>query len=613
MLFFEAAFLKRVLKPGVPFQRVLAAALGLCCVQMPGFRCVTAARAQEGDAASSPAAQIYQAGLAAMSRNDPQAALKNFQEVTRLAPSAEAGHSMAGFVLARLGRYHEAVPELERAVALKPDDSDARMNLAMAYEQVGSPAKAVSQFAQLDSAARSQGRNLPAASLAAYAHCLAATKQWDAAAAKFSAAASADPRNAELHDEFGTFDALRQDWPRAEEQFVEAVRLKPDFAMAHLHLGVALQALGQPSALAELREAYRLAPQNPTMASELGKTLALSGHDDQAIPILEHALKLAPKSPAASYSLALAYQRSGRVQEAASLLRRLVASEPRNADALTNLGLALCQLHQAKDAVPFLYRAVLLAPQNITAHQDLAAAYVTLGQFDDAIAQLRAALKLAPNDPRAHYDLGVAYKMQDNASAAIPELQAAEKLDPSASEAPYALGMIYMQNGRDEDAARQLNVSLKLHPENGEGWAALGSVYSTLGKLPEAAAALREAIRQLPDQADPHLTFATVLMQQGETAEAAAERKKAAQLMRAHMNLQRAQVATNAAQSLLKAGSVQDAITQFKDALGYDPNYVEAHLGLASALERQGMMLDAAAERQKANELKKAAGSTTSQ
>jgi protein O-GlcNAc transferase len=230
-----------------------------------------------------------------------------------------------------------------------------------------------------------------------------------------------------------------------------------------------------------------------------------------------------------------------------------------------------------------------------------------LGQFDDAVAELRSGLKLAPRDARLHYNLGIAFKMQDDISNAVPELQQAEKLDPSAPEAPYALGMIFTQTGRNEEAARELNASLKLRPENGEGWATLGIVYNTLGQLPEAASALQEAIRQLPDQADPHLTLATVLAQQDQQKEALAERKKAADLMRAHMNLQRAQVATNAGLSLLKGGSLPEAIVQFKDALSYDPNYADAHAGLADALERQGDKVDAATERQKAKDLKKLA------
>jgi Tfp pilus assembly protein PilF len=116
--------------------------------------------------------------------------------------------------------------------------------------------------------------------------------------------------------------------------------------------------------------------------------------------------------------------------------------------------------------------------------------------------------------------------------------------------------------------------------------------------------ALREAIRQLPSQPDPHLTLAEVLTKQNQPAEAAAERKKAAELMRGHMNRQRAEVATNAGNSALRNGDVEGSITQFHDALSYDPNYADAHLGLAAALEKQGKTAEAATERQKADALK---------
>jgi protein O-GlcNAc transferase len=162
---------------------------------------------------------------------------------------------------------------------------------------------------------------------------------------------------------------------------------------------------------------------------------------------------------------------------------------------------------------------------------------------------------------------------------------------------------LYMQTGRYEEAARELSKSLKLHPENGDGWATLGSVYAKLEKLPAATEALREAIRQLPEQPDPHLTLAGVLVKEGQTAEAAAERKQAAELMRAKMNRQRAEVASNSAKSLLQSGKVEDSIAQYKEALSYDPGYAEAHRGLAAALDRQGNATEATAERQKANSL----------
>jgi tetratricopeptide (TPR) repeat protein len=102
------------------------------------------------------------------------------------------------------------------------------------------------------------------------------------------------------------------------------------------------------------------------------------------------------------------------------------------------------------------------------------------------------------------------------------------------------------------------------------------------------------------------LTLATVLAKQGQTADAAAERKRAADLMRANMNRQRAEVASNSAKSLLRSGKVDDSIAQYKEALSYDPGYSEAHRGLAAALERQGNAAEASAERQKADSLEKA-------
>jgi len=151
-----------------------------------------------------------------------------------------------------------------------------------------------------------------------------------------------------------------------------------------------------------------------------------------------------------------------------------------------------------------------------------------------------------------------------------------------------------------------MNISLKLRPENGDGWATLGSVYDKLNKLPEAEKALREAIRQLPNQPDPHLTLATVLAKQNQPSKATAERKTAAGLMRGNMNRQRAEVATNAGNSALRNGDVEGSITQFQDALNYDTNYAEAHLGLAAALDRQGKAAEAAMERQKAEAVKRA-------
>jgi protein O-GlcNAc transferase len=554
---------------------------------------------------SPQAYAAYQAGVAALARNDFNSALAQFEKVVRLAPSLEQGHSALGTVLIRIGRTNDGIRELQKALAMKASDGSAQLSLALAYEHGGQIAKALPLFAKLEAASRTEKHPLPSTVVAAYARSLAATGQFSAAVGKMKEAVAEDPHNAELQDDLGSLYAEHEDWPNATQAFTAALQTNPNLASAHLHLGMTLRTQQQPGALEEFTKAYQLAPGNAEAALQLGQALASTGNDEQAIPLLQHAVELDRDSTPAAYQLGLALQRTGKIDDAIQLLQKAAQADAQNAEVLINLGLALCQAQRAKEAVPVLQRAVSLAPGNITAHQNLAAAYIQLSQFDDAVSELRAALQLSPNAAQLHYNLGLAFKMQDDAADAIPELEEAEKLDPSAPEPPYALGLLYLQAGRYAEAARELNTSLKLQPENGAGWATLGSVYNHLDKLPEAAEALHEAIGRLPEQPDPHLTLAAVLVKQNQPAEASAERKTAAGLMRAHMNRQRAEVACNSGDSLLKSGKVEEAIAEFRNALSYDTDYAEAHRGLANALQRQGNNIEAAAERQKAEALAK--------
>ncbi len=562
----------------------------------------TVLSAQEPSASLKQADADYKAGQAALARRDLNAARQDFEKVVRLAPQAEQGHSALGAVEVALGQTASGIRELEKALALDPKDSSAQLNLALAYEQTGATVKALPFFAKLEAAKGT----LPPYALAAYARALVGT-QPAAALAKMQAAVAADPNNAELHDELGSLYAQRKNWPDAEQQFDEAVRLNAELAAPHLHLGLALQAQGKPGTTEELTKASQLAPTDLSIGLELGKALAAADKDLEAIAVYQRLLEAHPEATAVDYQLALALQRTGNTQGAIPLFEKTIAAEPANAEALANLGLALTQMQRAKEAIAPLKESVRLAPANVVAKQDLAAAYIQLNQLDEAVAQLKEAIALAPDSAEIRYNLGLAYKMEDNAVGAIPELEKAEKLNPNAPEAPYVLGVLYMQAGRYDDAARELDRSLKLQPQNGDGWATLGSVYAKLEKLPEAASALLEAIKQIPGQPDPHLTLAGVLAKQGDAAGAAAERKQAAALMRTNMNRERAEVATHSANGLLQSGKVEDAIAQFKEALSYDPDYAEAHRGLATALERQGDAALAASERQKADALENAA------
>jgi protein O-GlcNAc transferase len=548
--------------------------------------CVAAVseQAQQVSSALREADTDYRAALAALRGNDLETAEQKLESVVRLAPQLEAGHSVLGQVLVREGKLAPAISELKKAVAITPSDDGAQLALAMTYAQAGQDANALPLFSKLD--ADAVARKMPLIR-------------------QMKVLAPAESGDAEFHDALGSLYAQKRVWPVAEQEFERAIQLNPESASAHLHLGFVLQAEMKGDPAAEWVRASSLAPHDASIALEAGKALADAGLDSQAEPILKHAVQLSPDSSPAALALAIVLQNTNQIPASVDLLRHVVQRDPRNRMALVDLGLALSQMHRAQDGIPYLQHALALEPNNPTAHQDLAAAYLQVDQVESAITELQAALKLAPNSAKIHYDLGVAYKLRDDAANAIPQLEAAEKIEPDSYQAPYVLGLLYMQVARNDEAAQQLALSLKLHPQNGDGWSSLGSVYLRLNRLPEAEHALRQAIQQLPAQADPHLILATVLIKQGKTEEAVEERKIAAGLMRAHMNLQRAEVATNSGKSLLSDGKVDEAIVEFRNAISFDPTFAEAHAELATALDEQGKSAEARKERDAALSLQK--------
>ncbi len=582
---------------------------GLCGISLTAALAFSAQAPQSAQQEQLKRADTaFHEGYAAVAKGDLATARGDFELATKLAPEVEEGHSALGAVLFQLKAYPEAIAELSKALSIKPDDLDARENLAMSYTQAGDFKNALRIFEALPAASSPLSADL----LAGYAQAELDAGQYPAAIARMQDAIAASPANALFCDQLGSMYAQQKNWPLAESAFLQAIKIDPTFAMAHFHLGAALEnsqpaiapdAAQMQQAIAELTNATQLAPQSAIVQLELGKALVTAGRDDDAMTHFEQARKLDPSMAEADNQLAMALQRTGAVQDSIPLFEKVVAAQPQNIAALSNLALALVQTGKAKDAIGYCQRVLALQPNDMGAQQILGVAYLQQSDIDDAIREFRSALTVTPDNPQLHYNLGLALKLKDELPDAVRELEEAAHLDPESPDAPYTLGILYMQAGRFDDSVASLKQSLDRRPGNGDGWAVLGSVYRQQGKNEEAANALRKAIELLPNQPGPHITLASVLQEEGRKDEAAIERKKAADLTRAAVNRQRAQFATNAANSYLEKGQIADAVSHYQDAISSDPTFAEAHRQLALAYEREGRNADAASERARAEQL----------
>jgi predicted Zn-dependent protease len=100
-----------------------------------------------------------------------------------------------------------------------------------------------------------------------------------------------------------------------------SVDLDPHHFLGHWGLGLALQSQGRPKeALAEHREAVRLAPDATLLQPVLARSLALAGHKTEARDVLAEAAETAPHLSA--YQQATVQVALGRTARALDLLER---------------------------------------------------------------------------------------------------------------------------------------------------------------------------------------------------------------------------------------------------------------------------------------------------
>lgn len=138
----------------------------------------------------------------------------------------------------------------------------------------------------------------------------------------------------------------------------------------HLSRGGALERAGSwPAGRAALREAYRLAPNEPLVLNYLGYAQLDRGENlDEAERLIREAHRLAPSNAAITDSLGWALFRRGRIDEAVPLLERAARGAPADVEINDHLGDAYYAAGRRIEA-RFAWRAALVYAQGAQAER----------------------------------------------------------------------------------------------------------------------------------------------------------------------------------------------------------------------------------------------------
>lgn len=225
-------------------------------------------------------------------------------------------------------------------------------------------------------------------------------------------------------------------WLNSETLFRHALKVTKNNYVAHNNLGAALNEEGQlDQARQQYLETIRLKPNFVEAYANLGGIYDDEGQIDEAIGAYREAIHLRPEIPAFHHALGFDLSKAGRTDEAIFELQEALRLDPNDASIHNDLGNILDSLGRAHEAMLQFQEALRLKPDYAEAHSNLGAAYGKKGDMDDAILQFQEAIRLQPDNALAHYNLGNALEDQGQMAGATQQYQEALRLNPDFAQA----------------------------------------------------------------------------------------------------------------------------------------------------------------------------------
>ena len=322
----------------------------------------------------------------------------------------------------------------------------------------------------------------------------------------------------------------------AVDYFRTALGLRPDFAVAHNNLGMALQAQGKL---------------------------------DEAMLCYQQAVRLRPDFAEAHSNLARTLHREGKLREAVQSYEQALRLRPESADWHFNLGIALLQQGKLGEAVGSLERAVHLRPDAAEGRLKLADALQMQGKLDEAVSSYQEALRLRSDLAEAHINLAIALHTQGKLAEAAASYQEALRIRPDAVGAMNPVAAVQLQGMLTETAANQ---ALRQKPDSVDALLSLATGLQMQSKLDEAVGRYEEALRLRPDLAEAHNDLGNTLLPLGRAREAMVRYEQALRLKpdspETHLGI---------AAALRDLGQISEASVHLDQALHLLPDFAEAH------------------------------------
>ncbi|MCZ6697348.1 MAG: tetratricopeptide repeat protein, partial [Planctomycetota bacterium] len=260
---------------------------------------------------------------------------------------------------------------------------------------------------------------------------------------------------------------MKLDPSKALEHFDVAIELDGAYGPAYIWRGLALEMVGRDDddARRDYLQAIRLQPSNASAHLHLGQLEMKQGKIDDAIGHLERARKARPDNSAVLSSLARAYTRAGD---------RIRARELADAARKTNAGARrVVGDHRFNEVAG---RAVTL--QSFVARANV---YLKAGQSDRALAELQRALSHYPDAGKVHESLARLYLSRREYGKCVRSSRIALASGRTSASLSTVLAAGLLSLGEFDEAEIAVHAALEESPAVVEGLRVYGKIAAARG------------------------------------------------------------------------------------------------------------------------------------
>ena len=218
------------------------------------------------------------------------------------------------------------------------------------------------------------------------------TEMYPKAIAMAQKAIALDPNLGEPHASLGLVHALFDfDFPASVREFEEAIRLNPNYAIAHHWFGDSvLPALGEfDRANAEAKRALELDPLSIVNNTDTGTVYWITGRYQEAVTQFKKAIEMDPRNYTARWGLGQALERVGDLSGAIVEYEKATQLDD-DPLPLGLLGAAKAKAGDRTGALSILDKLQEIAKQRYVPDYSFALIHLALGQKDEAMKWLES-------------------------------------------------------------------------------------------------------------------------------------------------------------------------------------------------------------------------------